>query len=45
VIDGELLFGWTRHEAGLLRLADSVPYFFDLLAALPQPERALVGVA
>jgi hypothetical protein len=45
VIDGELLFGWTRHEAGLLRLADAVPYFFDLLAALPQPERALVGVA
>ncbi|ONI69113.1 hypothetical protein BWI15_21015 [Kribbella sp. ALI-6-A] len=45
VIDGELLFGWTRHEAGLLRLADAVPYFFELLAALPQPERALVGVA
>jgi hypothetical protein len=45
VIDGELLFGWTRHEAGLLRLTDAVPYFFDLLAALPQPERALVGVA
>ncbi|WP_432935367.1 hypothetical protein ACQPXM_20475 [Kribbella sp. CA-253562] len=45
VIDGELLFGWTRHEAGLLRLADAVPYFFDLLAALPQPERTLVGVA
>ncbi|MEV6288067.1 hypothetical protein [Kribbella sp. NPDC051770] len=43
VIDGELLFGWTGHEAGLLRLADATPYFFDLLAQLE--ERELVGVA
>ncbi|ADB32555.1 hypothetical protein Kfla_3497 [Kribbella flavida DSM 17836] len=56
LIDGELIFGWTRHEAGLLRLADTAPYLFDLLAALPQPvararhavaaeHRNLVGVA
>ncbi|GAB2600850.1 hypothetical protein [Kribbella endophytica] len=45
LIDGELVFGWTAHEAGLLRLADAAPYFFDLLAALPQEQRTLVGVA
>ncbi|GAA1518303.1 hypothetical protein [Kribbella lupini] len=45
LIDGELVFGWTGHEAGLLRLADAAPYFFDLLAALPQEQRTLVGVA
>src|SRR5262245_27781614 len=30
-IDGEVAFGWTGHEAGLLRLADAAPYFFELL--------------
>ena len=41
-IDGELLFGWQRHEAGLLRLADAATYFFELLET---PDRELVGVA
>lgn len=31
VIDGRAAFGWTGHEAGLLRLADAVPYYFELL--------------
>lgn len=31
VIDGRTAFGWTGHEAGLLRLADAVPYYFELL--------------
>jgi len=45
-IDGELLFGWTQHEAGHLRLADAAPHFFDLLTALPAAApRTLVGVA
>jgi hypothetical protein len=42
IIDGELLFGWQQHQAGLLRLADAATYFFDLLEA---PSRELVGVA
>jgi hypothetical protein len=42
VIDGELLFGWVHHEAGLLRLADAATHFFDLLATL-RP-RELVAV-
>jgi len=41
-IDGELLFGWRHHEAGLLRLADAATYFFELLEV---PTRELVGVA
>lgn len=50
VIDGELLFGWQRHEAGLLRLPDAAGYFFELLdrtapATAPAEPRTLVGVA
>jgi hypothetical protein len=51
-LDGELLFGWHSHEAGLLRLIDAAAYFFDLLGQVPavaslaaEPERTLVGVA
>ncbi|MEV8371457.1 hypothetical protein AB0P21_01920 [Kribbella sp. NPDC056861] len=44
VLDGELLFGWTGHEAGALRLADAVPHFFTLLPLL-EPSRTLVSVA
>jgi hypothetical protein len=40
VLDGELLFGWTAHEAGLLRLIDAAPHFFDLLTTLPVPATA-----
>jgi hypothetical protein len=42
-IDGELAFGWTGHEAGLLRLADAATYFFELLDRVTDAE--LVGVA
>jgi hypothetical protein len=50
VIDGELLFGWQHHEAGLLRLPDAATHFFTLLTHLPAPPqhaepRTLVGVA
>ena len=34
VIDGRAAFGWTSHEAGLLRLADAVPYYVELLDML-----------
>jgi hypothetical protein len=51
-IDGELLFGWQNHEAGLLRLVDASAYFFVLLGQVPvlvspavAQERTLVGVA
>ena len=49
-IDGELMFGWRRHEAGLLRLADASTHFFDLLARATYDlhtvsDQALVGVA
>jgi hypothetical protein len=44
-IDGELAFGWTGHEAGLLRLADAAAYFFGLLVRATDTEPALVGVA
>jgi hypothetical protein len=44
-IDGELTFGWTSHEAGLLRLADAATHFFALLESLQTPARHLVGVA
>ena len=44
-IDGELAFGWTGHEAGLLRLADAATHFFELLARATDTEPALVGVA
>ena len=42
-IDGELEFGWRRHEAGLLRLADATTHFLTLLATVPT--RELAGVA
>ncbi|MGH3460670.1 MAG: hypothetical protein ACRDP9_04260 [Kribbellaceae bacterium] len=44
-IDGELAFGWTGHEAGLLRLADAATHFFELLVRASDSEPALVGVA
>ncbi len=44
-IDGELLFGWHHHEAGLLRLPDATTHFFTLLDQLHSPTRELVGVA
>ncbi|MFI6826689.1 hypothetical protein ACIBG5_06270 [Kribbella sp. NPDC050241] len=44
-LDGELLFGWQHHEAGLLRLPDAATHFFTLLAQLQTPTRELVGVA
>ncbi|TCC61255.1 hypothetical protein E0H73_18630 [Kribbella pittospori] len=44
-LDGELLFGWQHHEAGLLRLADAATHFFTLLAHADTPTRELVGVA
>ncbi|HYU03815.1 MAG TPA: hypothetical protein VEK80_10125 [Kribbellaceae bacterium] len=48
-IDGELAFGWTGHEAGLLRLADAASYFFALLDRVGDDARSrareLVGVA
>jgi hypothetical protein len=51
-LDGNLLFGWQNHEAGLLRLVDASAYFFDLLGQVPTvasqevaAERTLVGVA
>jgi hypothetical protein len=31
VIEGRLAFGWTSHEAGLLRLAEAAGYYFELL--------------
>ena len=46
VLDGELLFGWTHHEAGSLRLADAATHFFTLLETLPATStKTLVGVA
>ena len=44
-LDGELLFGWQHHEAGLLRLPDAATHFFTLLDQLHTPTRQLVGVA
>ena len=44
-IDGELLFGWQHHEAGLLRLTDAATHIFTLLEDLLAPTRELVGVA
>lgn len=44
VLDGELVFGWTSHEAGSLRLPDALPHFFTLLPLLT-PTRTLVSVA
>jgi hypothetical protein len=44
VLDGELLFGWTHHEAGSLRLPDAIPHFFTLLPLLT-PARTLAVVA
>lgn len=44
-IDGELVFGWQHHEAGLLRLTDAATHFFTLLEDLQTPARQLVGVA
>jgi hypothetical protein len=37
-IDGELLYGWRHHEAGLLRLPDATPHFFTLLNNLATRE-------
>jgi hypothetical protein len=50
VIDGALRFGWHSHEAGLLRLADASPWFFELLDQITQDRdvptgRTLVAVA
>jgi hypothetical protein len=46
VLDGELLFGWTHHEAGSLRLADAATHFFTLLDTIPSTaSKTLVGVA
>ena len=46
VLDGELVFGWTHHEAGSLRLADATTHFFTLLDTLPSTaSKTLVGVA
>lgn len=48
VIDGEVLFGWQHHEAGLLRLPDAATHFFTLLSRTtlePANPRTLVGVA
>jgi hypothetical protein len=46
VLDGELLFGWTHHEAGSLRLADAATHLFTLLETLPATStKTLVGVA
>ncbi|TDW22435.1 hypothetical protein [Kribbella kalugense] len=42
-LDGELLYGWTHHEAGHLRLPEATPHFFTLLQTLTT--RELVGVA
>jgi hypothetical protein len=51
-LDGDLLFGWQNHEAGLLRLVDASAYFFELLrrapilaSPAPAAERTLVSVA
>jgi hypothetical protein len=49
-LDGELLYGWTHHEAGNLRLREATPHFFTLLETLPTRDRqdtprALVGVS
>jgi hypothetical protein len=49
-LDGELLYGWTHHEAGHLRLPEATPHFFTLLETLPTHDRqdtrrALVGVS
>jgi hypothetical protein len=44
-IDGELLFGWQSHEAGLLRLPDATPHFFTLLDELHHPAQILDEVA
>ncbi len=34
IVDGRVAFGWTGYEAGLLRLADAVPYYFELLGMI-----------
>jgi hypothetical protein len=44
-IDGEVAFGWTGHEAGLLRLADAATYFFELLDMAEVDAPALAGVS
>ena len=45
VLDGEFLFGWQHHEAGLLRLADAATHLFTLLDQLHTPDRILAGAA
>ncbi|HZO63403.1 MAG TPA: hypothetical protein VFB74_00240 [Kribbellaceae bacterium] len=44
-IDGRSAFGWTGHEAGMLRLSDAAPYFFDLLSRATDAEPAVVLAA
>jgi hypothetical protein len=44
-IDGDLVFGWQSHEAGLLRLPDAATHFFTLLDQLQSPTRVLDEVA
>jgi hypothetical protein len=44
-IDGELLFGWQSHEAGLLRLPDATTHFFTLLNQLQATTQVLDEVA
>jgi hypothetical protein len=49
-LDGELLYGWTHHEAGHLRLPEATPHFFTLLETLATRDRrdtprTLVGVS
>jgi hypothetical protein len=44
-IDGTLEYGWRNHEAGLLRLPQAIPYFFDLLASATAPTPVLVGAS
>jgi hypothetical protein len=44
-IDGELVFGWQSHEAGLLRLTDAATHFFTLLDELQHPTQVLDEVA
>lgn len=45
-IDGELEYGWTHHEAGLLPLPQATEHFFTLLTQLTHtPTRELAVVA
>jgi hypothetical protein len=37
-IHGDLAYGWTHHEAGLLRLNDALPHLESLLTTFPTRE-------